>query len=74
MQRNGRKWTIGYKFNVIEPTTGYKKEFELDIITDEGGGTSRYVFPYSEPCGLRDCFDYLMQLINEFFENCKNVK
>jgi hypothetical protein len=39
---NGRKWTIGYKSKV---TLSNKEvvEFDFDVVTDEGGGTSTYV-------------------------------
>ena len=41
MNRNGRKWTIGYK---TEIDLGNKKvAFDFDAITDEGGGPSSFV-------------------------------
>ena len=41
MERNGRKWTIGYK-SVISGD-GIELPFEFDAITDEGGGPTYYV-------------------------------
>ena len=41
MQRNGRKWTIGYKSEVT--IAGNKFTFNFDAITDEGGGATYYV-------------------------------
>jgi hypothetical protein len=41
MNRNGRKWTIGYK---TEIDLGKRKvNFIFDTITDEGGGSSKYI-------------------------------
>ena len=40
MSRNGRKWTIGYKTEII--TANRKISFIFDAITDEGGGTTYY--------------------------------
>jgi len=40
MRRNGRKWTMGYKTEII--TSDKTVDFTLDVITDEGGGTSYF--------------------------------
>ena len=40
MKRNGRKWTIGYKTEII--VNDKKVDFSFDAITDEGGGTTFY--------------------------------
>ena len=42
MERNGRKWTIGYKTEITTPS-GEKVSFIFDAITDEGDGTTYYV-------------------------------
>lgn len=46
MDRNGRKWTIGYK-SEVDLGNGKKLPFNFDAITDEGGGGSSYVVDYS---------------------------
>ena len=40
MKKNGRKWTIGVKTEII--INNKKVEFSFDAITDEGGGTTYY--------------------------------
>lgn len=45
MERNGRKWTIGYKAEVIVGDKTYNLIF--DAITDEGDGPTFYVIDYS---------------------------
>lgn len=41
MEKNGRKWTIGYKSEII--LNDKKFNFNFDAITDEGGGATFYV-------------------------------
>ncbi len=41
MSRNGRKWTIGYKTEII--VNGVSYSFTFDAITDEGDGPTTYV-------------------------------
>jgi hypothetical protein len=45
MDRNGRKWTIGYKTEIVINDTRYT--FNFDAITDEGGGPTSYVVDVS---------------------------
>ena len=45
MDRNGRKWTIGYDTEII--INGVKYRFVFDAITCEGGGPTSYVIDYS---------------------------
>lgn len=42
MDRNGRKWTIGYE-SVIDLGNGKKVNLAFDAITDEGDGPTSYV-------------------------------
>jgi len=46
MQRNGRKWTIGYK-SEIDLGDNSKVNFTFDAITDEGGGPTFYRIDHS---------------------------
>lgn len=41
MERNGRKWTIGYKSEIVLNNETVK--LNLDVVTDEGDGPSYYV-------------------------------
>lgn len=41
MEKNGRKWTIGYKSEILYGDKKFKLVF--DVITDEGDGPSYYV-------------------------------
>jgi hypothetical protein len=46
MDRNGRKWTIGYKSEITLPN-GTKLPFNFDAITDEGDGPTSYVIDHT---------------------------
>ena len=45
MSRSGRKWTIGYKSQII--VNGQAYDFNFDAITDEGDGPTSYVVELS---------------------------
>lgn len=46
MERNGRKWTIGYKTE-IDLGDDNKIKLNFDVITDEGDGPSSYAVDFS---------------------------
>lgn len=46
MDRNGRKWTIGYKTEIVSGTN--RMQFVFDAITDEGGGPTYYMLGPSD--------------------------
>lgn len=51
MQRNGRKWTIGYNITMW-PGTKSEQFLEFDAITDEGDGPTKYIYSNSSfPAG-----------------------
>lgn len=57
MERNGRKWTIGYKMNITKGDKITKLVF--DAITDEGDGPTSYVMSDESDIAFDDmsCWD-----------------
>ena len=70
MRRSGRKWTIGYK-TLID--LGEKQvPFALDVITDEGGGSSLYVASSSSD-SMFTPLTYVALGRNEFISKLKKI-
>ena len=59
MSRNGRKWTIGYKVEIIVKGKPYILTF--DAVTDEGDGPTSYVIDDSTPKFVDASWKYLGQ-------------
>jgi len=56
MQRNGRKWTIGYKTKVS--ANGEIYDLDFDAITDEGDGPTKYVLSHGSHRIFRDEMEF----------------
>lgn len=64
MERNGRKWTIGYK---MEITAGEKVvDFEFDAITDEGGGPTVFYANQWGKCNGTELWNNLFKMLEEY--------
>ena len=70
MDRNGRKWTIGYKTEIVSGTN--RMQFVFDAITDEGDGPTYYMLGPSD-----SAFDSLYGRKpmgkNEFINKLKDI-
>jgi hypothetical protein len=55
MERNGRKWTIGYKCEITK-NLSRKVKLVFDAITDEGDGPTSYVFVPEESDTVFNCY------------------
>jgi len=63
MQQNGRKWTIGYKTQIIKGDSVV--DFIFDAITCEGGGATQYVtYGNYNRIGKRAISDIVKNIIN----------
>lgn len=63
MQQNGRKWTIGYKTQIIKGDSVV--DFIFDAITCEGGGATQYVtYGNYNRVGKRAISDIVKGIIN----------
>ena len=63
MQQNGRKWTIGYKTQIIKGDSVV--DFIFDAITCEGGGATQYVtYGNYNRIGKRAISDIVKGIIN----------
>jgi hypothetical protein len=73
MERNGRKWTIGYK-SEITLSNGKKMPLDFDAITDEGDGPTYYTIHhtsfetfkyggYKSKMGKREFINFVMEKI-----------
>lgn len=73
MQRNGRKWTIGYKTKIN--VAGKTVDLNFDAITDEGGGPTSFVIDSRNSdnifntlwgtMGIQKFTDYTMKRLSE---------
>ena len=67
MDRNGRKWTIGYKTEISLGET--KVNFAFDAITDEGDGPTSYVLDHSNSSNLFENFPHFERLGKNKFQS-----
>ena len=74
MRRNGRKWTIGYKTEIV--VNGEPHKLEFDAITDEGDGPTYFVTGSTDPIfrsvytswdgvGIRDFIKQILKALHE---------
>ena len=63
MQQNGRKWTIGYKTQIVKGDSVV--DFLFDAVTCEGGGATQYVtYGNYNRVGKRAILDIVKGIIN----------
>lgn len=67
MERNGRKWTIGYK-SIIK-SADKELEFNFDAITSEGDGPTYYVVDRSSSRVFEDLYHDLPVGVTKFIAN-----
>ena len=73
MSRNGRKWTIGYKTEIL--FNSKKANFNFDAITDEGDGPTSYIVDRSSDkmfsslqmstCGIHDFLSGIKNILEK---------
>jgi len=71
MERNGRKWTIGYKTSI--DLGDRQLPFEFDVITDEGDGPSLYVLDGNASDPVFRPLSYRATGRNEFVAKLKDI-
>lgn len=68
MYRNGRKWTIGYVFEITLKDDS-KVTLAIDAITDEGDGPTSYVYHRRESSRIFDKLGYSTMGVNKLHTN-----
>lgn len=71
MSRNGRKWTIGYRAEIIKGSA--KFPFAFDAITDEGDGPTLFIASENESDRLFSSLSYKVVGKNDFVANLKKI-
>lgn len=75
MARNGRAWTVGYELVVTnEGGKGREVHYDLDVVTNEGGGLYGYVWGMKQtwkPTSLKQLIHDMQDSFDVDFENKK---
>lgn len=75
MARNGRAWTVGYELVVTNKGgTGREVHYDLDVVTNEGGGLYGYVWGMKQtwkPTSLKQLIHDMQDSFDVDFENKK---
>lgn len=75
MARNGRAWTVGYELVVTnEGGTGREVHYDLDVVTNEGGGLYGYVWGMAQtwrPTSLKQLIYDMQDSFDRDFEGKK---
>lgn len=75
MARNGRAWTVGYELIVTNKGgTGREVHYDLDVVTNEGGGLYGYVWgmqEYWKPTSLKQLIHDMQDSFDVDFEGKK---